>query len=72
MGYGTAREVTVRYLENIGAGIDVTIPKGMLLLKVNGKYAVQSTALLIKLTGNTHDPKYRWCYVPADAVEVVA
>jgi hypothetical protein len=72
MVYRTSREVTVRYLENIGAGVDVTLPKGAILVNVNDRFAVQSIDLIARLTGNTHDPKYRWCYVPAEVVEVVA
>jgi hypothetical protein len=31
-------------------------------------WAVADVPLLIQLTGNSHDPVYRWCEVPADAV----
>lgn len=34
-------------------------------------YAVASVALLMQLTGNTHDPTYRYAWVPNDAVEEV-
>jgi hypothetical protein len=68
----TIREVTVTYLANIGFPTAVTIPAGTQLVAVqNGigtEYAVSSVALLIKLTGNTHDPKYRYCFVPSDVV----
>ena len=64
-----SRDVTIVY-----AGAEITIPKGTRLLIVPGgggevHFAVESQALLTRLTGNTHDPKYRYAFMPADAVE---
>jgi hypothetical protein len=71
----TIREVTVKYLENIGFPYDVTVPEGTELTAVEGgtgiSYAVKDVALLIRLTGNTHDPHYRYCCVPDDVVDVL-
>ena len=54
-------------------GTTITLPKGTVLVRVKGgsgpSYAVASEALLIRLTGNTHDPHYRYLFVPDDAVE---
>lgn len=55
-------------------GTPFMLPAGTKVRKVKGAsgidlYAVDSTALLIELTGNTHDPKYRYAFVPADAVD---
>lgn len=52
-------------------GARVTIPKGTrvhLVPSVGGGWAVSSVALLIRLTGNTWDPRYRHAWVDADAV----
>lgn len=73
----TTREVTVRYLEHLGAAAacDVTLPEGTeLVLVQNGtgpEYAVESVELLKQLTGNSHDPNYRHCFVPDDVVDVL-
>ena len=71
----TTRETTVRYLEHLGFGCEVTLPEGTELVMVqNGtglQYAVASVALLKELTGNTHDPVYRHCFVPDDVVDVL-
>lgn len=42
-----------------------TVPQG---LAPGYFWAVSDVRLLIQLTGNSHDPVYRWCGVPADAV----
>lgn len=71
-----AYSVTSRDLPMNLWGADVVLPAGtdvMLLKNASGtapfnKWAVQSEALLMKLTGNTHDPKYRYAWVPDDAV----
>lgn len=66
----TTRDVTVDYLANIGYPHRITIPSGTTVIPVGNEWAVASVALLVKLTGNTHDPKYRYCMVPSDSVEV--
>jgi hypothetical protein len=35
-------------------------------------WAVADTALIVRLSGNDHDPKYRHVFVPLDAVESVS
>jgi|JI10StandDraft_1071094.scaffolds.fasta_scaffold199727_5 hypothetical protein len=57
-------------------GQSITLPAGTSVKLVKGAsgtqgdlYAVESVKLLIELTGNTHDPKYRYAFVPADAVD---
>lgn len=52
-------------------GSTITLPRGTRLELVNhtsagkgGVWAVESEKLLSELTGNTHDPKYRYCFVP--------
>ena len=56
-------------------GSEVIIPKGtevMLVQQADGikgdLWAVRSEQLLMDLTGNTHDPKYRYAFVPDDYV----
>ena len=52
-------------------GTDVVIPKGTQVMHIKGTgggYAVRNIELLAELTGNTHDPKYRYAWVPDDAV----
>lgn len=51
-------------------GTPVVLPAGTKVeqIGIGGQYAVVSTKLLIELTGNTHDPKYRYAFVPEDAV----
>ena len=57
-------------------GTPITLPAGTAVTLVKGAsgtegdlYAVESVKLLIELTGNTHDPKYRYAYVPTNAVD---
>lgn len=57
-------------------GSSFTLPKGTrvrLVKNASGTegdlWAVESIALLIELTGNSHDPKYRFAFVPADSVD---
>lgn len=52
------------------------LPKGTQVQLIKGAsgtkgdlWAVQHEKLLMELTGNTHDPRYRWCFVPEDLVE---
>lgn len=71
----TVRDVDVTCWANIlGANAPrITIPKGTRVMIVDDPqgmaYAVEDTALLARLTGNAHDPIYRYVYVPANAVE---
>lgn len=47
----------------------IYLPAGTQLRRVaSGQYAVSSIPLLISLTGNDHDPKYRFLFVPLDLV----
>ena len=52
-------------------GTAAVIPAGTAVHRVNGDsdYVVTSVQLLIELSGNTHDPIYRYVFVPTDAVE---
>lgn len=52
------------------------LPKGTQVELIRGAsgtkgdlWAVRSTKLLMDLTGNTHDPKYRYCFVNEELVE---
>lgn len=54
-----------------------TVPKGAALIQlanvdlVKGDlWAVESEKLLADLTGNSHDPKYRYCFIPAELVDI--
>ena len=65
------RDISMNY-----HGTPITLPTGTAVTLVKGAsgtegdlYAVESVKLLIELTGNTHDPKYRYAFVPADAVD---
>lgn len=70
----TTRDVEVHYPAY--GGTTFTIPNGtevVLVPNASGTegdlWAVRSQKLLVELTGgNTHDPKYRYCWVPTDAV----
>lgn len=61
-------------------GVDITLPEGTAVTRmpVGGgligypKFAVASSTLLAKLTGNKHDPVYRYVPVPDDAVDTEA
>lgn len=60
-------------VQAVYCGTPITIPAGTAVKAVPSSggrtlFAVVSVKLLIDLTGNTHDPKYRYCFVPADAV----
>lgn len=55
-----------------------TIPQGTVVTLIKGAsgtegdlWAVRDAKLIMDLTGNTHDPKYRYTWVPADAVEAI-
>ena len=66
----TTREVTVDYLAHLGppSACRVTIPAGTRAVRVGADWAVADVALLARLTGNSHDPQFRYCWLPADAV----
>lgn len=56
-------------------GSDIILPEGTRVLQLKGAsgtegdlFAVADIAELIRLTGNSHDPKYRYAFVPSDAV----
>lgn len=62
--------ITVDY-----CGQQTTLPIGTPIEKVRHKYHdgirelfAVPVRVLIQLTGNTHDPKYRYCFVPAESV----
>lgn len=64
------RDYTMNY-----CGTDITLPKGTRLQLVRDRtgkrtlYAVRYARDLVALTGNTHDPKYRYCFVPEELVD---
>ena len=73
----TNRAVTIDYLANLGpaAACKVTIPAGTRVKMVpdldgihGAGWVVDDVPLLIRLTGNAHDPHYRYATVPADVV----
>lgn len=52
-------------------GADIVLPAGAAVVFVEGNgggFALASTQLLIELTGNTHDPVYRYAWIPAQRV----
>lgn len=70
----TTKAVSVKYLENIlgSHAPEITIPAGteaMLVPSPGGGWVVASERLLVELTGNTHDPKYRYCWLPDEAFQ---
>lgn len=68
IGYRLKRELEVN-----AWGAKITLPIGTkicLVIEENGGYAVADSEWLKQVTGNTHDPEYRFLYVPADAVEI--
>lgn len=67
--------ITTRSLELSFCGSKFTLPAGTLCHLVKGAdglkgdlYAVSQAKVIMDLTGNKHDPIYRYCWVPADAV----
>ena len=58
-------------------GMDITLPQGTIIQPVHHKYhdgvrtlyAVASIKQLIDLTHNSHDPHYRYCFIPGELVE---
>jgi hypothetical protein len=71
----TQRDVTINYLETQGriAACRITIPAGTRAIAVMNpsgfKWAVDDVPLLIELTGNSHDPQYRYAYLPDEAMQ---
>jgi hypothetical protein len=53
-------------------GYAATYEKGTPLVRVDGHFAIASEALVARKTHNAHDAKYRYVFVPPDAVEVVS
>jgi hypothetical protein len=68
----TNRDVELIPFENVGLRQTITIPAGTRCVAVDGPmgmaWAVGDVRLLMRLTGNTHDPKYRYVFLPNDAV----
>lgn len=70
----TIKSVAITYPDRAAAGPmaqQIVIPVGTEVLHVAGNgggYAVNDTELLVKLTGNDHDPKYRYAWLPADVI----
>lgn len=57
---------TNRDIETNLWGSRVTIPKGTpvhFVSGIGGGWVVSSSKLLVELTGNTHDPKYRYAWI---------
>ena len=67
--YVTIRETEARMSE----GGSCRVPAGTEVIPVTGgqgvSYAVKSSALIVTLTGNTHDPHYRYAWVNTADVE---
>jgi hypothetical protein len=79
MAYRTTRPLELRAWDHrgmFGAGSTFTLPAGSharLVKRLDGLrgdgFAAASIAQLVALTGNSHDPKYRYVPLPADAIE---
>jgi hypothetical protein len=68
----TTQPVTVTWLAEMGAAAAcrVTIPAGTrakLVEGTGGGWVVEDVDLLVRLTGNSHDPHYRYLFLPAEA-----
>jgi hypothetical protein len=53
-------------------GVQATIPKGSVVIHVTGAgggFAIADAKLLERLSGNTHDPKYRYVWIDEQEVE---
>ncbi len=54
-------------------GVTITLPKGTRLMSIHAPdgyhWAVHNVALLVELTGNNHDPHYRYLWIPDDVTE---
>jgi len=63
-------------LEMNAFGVPITLPKGTACIFVKGAsgthgdlYAVRDAKVISDLTGNTHDPIYRYTWVDAEHLE---
>jgi hypothetical protein len=68
----TTQPATVTWLAEMGAAAAcrVTIPAGTrakLVEGTGGGWVVEDVDLLVRLTGNSHDPHYRYLFLPAEA-----
>jgi hypothetical protein len=65
----TLNEVEVNCWPDLGPGgaCRVTIPAGTPAVLTIGGWAVDDIPLLVRLTGNRHDPHYRHVRLPAEA-----
>lgn len=80
MAYRTTRDLELRAWDHRGlqgegapsfilpAGSRAALVKGLSGLAGDG-FAALNIRQLIELTGNSHDPKYRYVCLPADAIE---
>lgn len=71
----TVRDTTIGYLTRAGTRCTrytITIPAGTRAVLVrNGmgdQWAVDDVPLLVRLTGNDHDPQYRYAWLPDSAM----
>lgn len=69
---------TTRDLQVNFCGSSFTLPAGTMCHLVKGAsgtegdlFAVSQSKVIADLSGNPHDAKYRYCWVPADTVEPV-
>lgn len=63
--------VTKRDIHTTLWGVNVVIPKGERVKFVEGNgggFVIEDTQLLISLTGNTHDPIYRYAWISGEDV----
>lgn len=45
-------------------GVNITIPEGTEVINVTrGEWAIRDVGLIERLTGNLHDPQYRYVWV---------
>lgn len=67
----TTEDYTCVPFANVGQRREITIPAGTEVVAVSESsgFAVKHAALIVRLTGNTHDPHYRYVWVPARIVE---
>lgn len=70
---------TTRPLEINFCGSRFTLPAGTMCHLVRGAdgisgdlFAVSQAKVVVDLSGNKHDATYRYCWVPADAVEPIS
>lgn len=65
----TLNEVTINCFADQGAAAacQVTIPAGTRAKLTGAGWAVDDIPLLVRLTGNRHDPHYRYVWLPKEA-----